>query len=257
MEPLPDELEGVGITEKLDNQVPLGLDFKDERGNTVKLEQYFNGKNPVILTLVYYRCPMLCGLILNGLTEATKEVGMTPGDEFQIVTVSIDPLETPQLATVKKQSFIKELGVPEAANGWHFLTGKEENIKKLADSVGYGYKWIESRKEFAHGSAIMILTPEGHVSRYLSGIQYDPKTVRLSLVEASEGKIGTAVDHFVLTCFQYDPSAGSYVPFAMGVMRIGGVLTMLLLGSLLTVFWIREMRKKKTSQTAQPIEGNT
>lgn len=255
-EPLPSELEGVGITEKLEAPVPLGLEFKDENDRTVKLEQYFNGDKPVILTLVYYRCPMLCGLVLNGLLESMQQISLAPGDDFEIVTVSIDPLETPKLAKIKKQNYLKEFGKPEAAKGWHFLSGKENNIRTLADSVGFGFKWIERRKEFAHGAAIMILTPDGRVSRYLGGIEYEPKTLRLSLVEASEGKIGNAFDQFYLSCFHYDADAGTYSVAAMGVMRLGGSLVACSLGVMLIVFWSREMKNRK-AQTAKPIEGNS
>ncbi|MBZ0255680.1 SCO family protein, partial [bacterium] len=210
----------------------------------------------VILTLVYYRCPMLCGLVLNGLLESMQDISLSPGKDFEIITVSIDPLETPKLAKIKKQNYIKEFGHPEAAKGWHFLSGKEKNIKTLADSVGFGYKWIERRKEFAHGAAIMIITPDGRVSRYMGGIEYDPDTLRLSLVEASEGKIGNAYDQFILTCFHYDANEGKYSVAAMGVMRLGGGLVALSLGVMLFVFWSREMKKRK-SQTAEPIEGNS
>ncbi|MDP8246018.1 MAG: SCO family protein [Candidatus Hinthialibacter antarcticus] len=255
-DPLPAELEGVGITEKLEAPLPLQLEFKDENDNTVQLEQYFKNDKPVILTLVYYRCPMLCGLVLNGLLESMQEISLNVGEDFEIVTVSIDPLETPKLAKIKKQSYIKEFGKPEAAPGWHFLSGKEKNIRTLADSVGFGYKWIERRKEFAHGAAIMIITPDGRVSRYLGGIEYEPKTLRLSLVEASEGKIGTMVDQFFLSCFHYDPDAGAYSVAAMGVMRLGGGLVACSLGVMLIVFWSREMKNRK-AQTAKPIEGNS
>ncbi len=256
MEPLPDELEGVGITEKLEAPVPLGLEFKDENDRTVKLEQYFEGKKPVILTLVYYRCPMLCGLVLNGLLESMREISLNPGEDYEIVTVSIDPLETPNLAKIKKQTYLKELGNPEAAKGWHFLSGKEAKIRTLADSVGFGYKWIERRKEYAHGATIIILTPDGRVSRYLGGIEYDPQTLRLSLVEASEGQIGTAFDQFFLSCFHYDADAGSYSVAALGVMRIGGSLVALSLGIMLFIFWKRELKNRKL-QSVKPIEGNS
>lgn len=255
-DPLPAELEGIGITEKLKAPVPLALEFKDENGNTVKLDQYFQSHKPVILTLVYYRCPMLCGLVLNGLLESMQEISLSPGKDFEIVTVSIDPLETPKLAKIKKQNYIKEFGHPEAAQGWHFLSGKEKNIKTLADSVGFGYKWIERRKEFAHAAAIMIITPDGRVSRYLGGIEYDPQTLRLSLVEASEGKIGSTYDQFILTCFHYDAAEGKYSVAAMGIMRLGGGLVALSLGVMLFVFWSREIKNRKL-QTVKPIEGNS
>lgn len=252
MEPLPDELEGVDIVQKLNHSIPLELPFVDEDGRNVQLMEYFNGETPVILTLVYYRCPMLCGLVLNGMLDALREVDLEPGEEFEIVTVSIDPLETPKLAKIKKQNYIKELGMPEYADGWHFLTGREKDIRSLADSVGFGYKWIERRQEYAHGAAIMILTPDGRVSRYLAGIEYEPKTMRLSLVEASEGKIGTVIDMFILSCFQYNAEEGSYALVAMNVMRLGGFITFIILSIVLAVFWRREYKRSKLNTSANP-----
>ena len=239
-EPLPDELEGVGITEHLEEKLPLDLKFVDSSGEAVSLERYFDGEKPVLLNLVYYTCPMLCGLVLNGMVEALQEVSMTAGDEFRIVTVSIDPSETATLAKLKKQNYIKEYGRPEAAAGWHFLIGEEKNIRALADAVGFGYTYNEKRGEYVHSAAIFVCTPDGVLSRYLYGIQYDPRTLRLSLLEAAEGKIGSPLDKIILYCFHYDAAEGRYAPAAMNLMRAGGMMAVLTLGVVLAVLWRRD-----------------
>ncbi len=240
--PVPDDLEGVGITQKLDAQIPLDLEFTDENGNTVTLRDFYAKDRPVILTLVYYRCPMLCNLVLDGMIETMKEIDWVPGEEFEIVTVSIDPLETPALARAKKQSYLAEYGRPAAARGWHFLTGKPEAIAELTDAAGFGYRWVETRKEYAHAAALFVSTPEGRLSRYLFGIRHDPRTLRLSLVEAAEGKIGSVVDQFLLYCYKYDADSGKYTAVAWRIMRLGGMLTLLILGAALLTFWKREFR---------------
>lgn len=241
---LPNELEGVSITEHLNDQVPLDLAFKDENGKDVKLGDYFSKGKPVILTMNYYKCPMLCTLQLNGMIEGLQDMEWLPGDKFEIVTVSINPSETPTLARLKKQNYMQEYGRPEAAGGWHFLTGAEENIQKLADTVGFGFKWNEETQQYAHTAALFILTPEGKISRYLYGIIYDAQTIRLSLVEASEGKVGSTFDRILLTCFHYSASEGRYAIAAMGLMRIGGLLTVIIVGSVLITFWLRDARRK-------------
>jgi len=250
----PQELEGVEVIEHLDALLPLDLAFLDEEGKEVRLADYFTGRQPVILNLGYYRCPMLCGLILNGLLDGLKDIPLTAGKDFQIVTLSIDPLETPNLAKFKKQNVLKEYGRADGPQGWHFLTGKNENILKLTQAAGFGFKWIEKRKEFAHPAALILCTPDGRVSRYLYGIQFDPQTLRLSLVEASEGKIGSTFDHFLLTCFHYDPSLSRYAPVAMNIMRLGGGLTVAALGIFLGIYWSREYRKhrRRAMNEAQP-----
>jgi protein SCO1/2 len=243
-EPLPDQLEGVEITENLNGQVDLDLEFIDEAGDKVALKQFFHDERPVILTLVYYRCPMLCGLVLNGLVDTLKDLDWTPGQQFEIVTVSINPLETPKLATLKKQNTLKGYERPGAGSGWHFLTGKQEDIDKLAGEVGFGYRYVEETGEYAHPAAIFILTPDGRISRYLSGIQNEPRTMRLALVEASDGGIGSALDQFILSCFHYDADAGRYAPAAMKIMRLGGGATVVILGIALLAFWLRESRRR-------------
>jgi len=244
-EPLPDELVDVGITEHLNEQVPLDLEFTGVDGEPVVLGEFFDGERPVLLNLVYYTCPMLCGLVLNGVVEALREIPWTAGNEFRIVTVSIDPSETATLAQLKKQVYIKEYGRPEAAAGWHFLVGREENIRVLADAVGFGYTYNEKRGEYVHAAGIFICTPDGRLSRYLYGIQYDPRTVRLSLLEASEGKIGSPLDKILLYCFHFDAAEGRYAPAAMNLMRAGGTVAVLSLGIVLSILWKRDRGRRR------------
>jgi len=243
--PVPSDLRDVGITQNLDAQLPLDLRLTDENGETVELGRYFKEGRPVLLTLGYYRCPMLCDLVLNGLIAGLQEIDWVPGREFDIVTVSIDPLETPQLARLKKQGYMADYARAGAARGWHFMTASEEVIEEIADTVGFQYEYVESRQEFAHAAAIFVITPDGRVSRYLFGVVFDPRTLRLSLVEAAEGGIGSVIDQFLLYCYAYDAEAGQYTPVAWRIMRLGGVATVLLLGMSLVTFWIRETRRKR------------
>lgn len=239
---LPAELEGVGVEEKLGQRINLDLQFTAENGYQKSLREYFHAGKPVVLNLVYYRCPMLCSLVLNAQTSAMREVAWTAGKEFEVVTVSIDPEEMFNLAVAKKKWYLEQYGRPEAASGWHFLTDYQGNAKRLADQVGFQYRWDAKTEQWAHAAVVMVLTPDGRVSRYLYGLKYKPRDVRLALAEASEGKLGTVGDKLLLFCFHYDPSAGSYVPFARNLMRAGGALTVFVLGIVLAVFWRRERR---------------
>ncbi len=241
----PDEMKGIGVDEHLDSRIPLDVGFTTAEGKTVRIGDFLQGNKPVILNLAYFSCPMLCGLIWDGLSESLKSIPISVGEDFDIVTLSIDPVETPVLAKVKKQNMLKEYARPDAERGWHYLVGKEENIRQITQAVGFNYKWVESQNQYAHPAVLVILTPNGHISRYLYGIQFDPQTLRLSLVEASQGKIGSTVDHFMLTCFQYDPTSNRYAPVAMNIMRMGGGLTVLGLAFFLGGFWMNEIRKKK------------
>ncbi len=245
-EPTPEALEGVGITEHLGVQIPLDLAFRDEDGRDVTLGDYFESERPVVLTLNYYACPMLCTLHLNGLVDALKELEWTPGQEFEIVTVSFDPKETPRLAKLKKQTYIKEYGRPAAASGWHFLTGDPQAIAALTDTLGFRYRYDEESRQFAHVAVTFVATPDGRVSRYLYGVLYEPKTIRLSLVEATDGRIGTTLDQVILYCFHYDAASGRYAPAAQNFMRAGGGLTVIVLGVLLVGYWRRDQRRKRT-----------
>jgi protein SCO1/2 len=225
----PELLKQVGIDQKLNQTIPLNLTFRDENGQTVQLAQFF-GHKPVILTLVYYNCPMLCTQVLNGVESGLKELQTDIGKQFEVVTVSIDPTESHVLAKVKQEMYVGMYGRPDAAQGWHFLTGDEPQIKQLADAVGFRYAYDPDTKQFAHASAIMLLTPEGKISRYFYGIQYPSRDLRLGLVEASEGKIGTPVDQVLLFCYHYDPATGKYGLLISRVIQAGGALTVLILG---------------------------
>ncbi len=242
-----DEMEGVGVTEHLNEKIPLDLPFVDENGRTVKLADYVNGSKPVILTLNYYSSPMLCTLQLNGLVDALKNLNLIPGRDFEMVTISINPRETPNLARLKKNEYVKSYR-PEAARGWHFLVGKQPEIDAISTATGFEYKYDEKSKEYIHVAATMILTPDGKISRYLYGVFFEPKdpqTLRLSLLEAAEGKIGTKLDQVLLFCYHYDPKAGSYSLAAFNLMRIAGILTVIILLSVLVPLWIRDYRKSR------------
>ncbi len=241
-------LDKVGVEEHLDARLPLELEFIDEDGRTVRLGDYFDGARPVILTLNYYRCPMLCGLQLNGVVAGLEEMDWTPGVEFEMVTVSIDPLETPELAQAKKENYLKRYQRPAAARGWHFLTGRQDNIERLAETVGFGYTYDVASGQYAHAAAIFVVTPDGRVARYLYGIEYPPKSLKLALMEASEGKIGSAFDQLIMYCYHYDPASRRYAPVAMNIMRIGGGATALLLGLTLGTWWLRESRRRRRAQ---------
>jgi protein SCO1/2 len=225
----PELLKHVSIDQKLNETIPLNLTFRDENGAPVRLAQFF-GKKPVILTLVYYNCPNLCTQVLNGVESGLKELPMDIGKQFDVVTISIDPTDSHVLAKVKQEMYVGMYGRPGAAQGWHFLTGDEPQIKRLADAVGFRYAYDPNTKQFAHYSGIMLLTPEGKISRYFYGIQYPSRDLRLGLVEASEGKIGTPADQILLFCYHYDPSTGKYGLLISHVIQAGGALTVLILG---------------------------
>jgi len=222
----------VGIDQKLNQSIPLNLTFRDENGNAVPLSAFF-GNRPVILTLVYYQCPMLCTQVLNGLVGGLLPVKLDVGKDFEIVTVSIDPTETPQMARAKKDVYLKRYGRPGATQGWHFLTGDQADISALATAVGYRYAYDPKIKQYAHPSAIMVLTPEGRIAQYYYGIEYTPKDLRLGLVESSKGHIGTVVDQALLFCYHYDPATGKYGAAVTNILRLAGILTVLIMGALI------------------------
>jgi protein SCO1/2 len=250
---VPEVLEEVGVTEHLNAKLPLDLEFRDEDGNWVELGSFFDGERPVILTLNYYRCPMLCGLMLNGVVDGLEAMSWTPGAEFEIVTISINPLETPELARAKKQNYLKRLERPAAAKGWHFMTGRELEIKRLAETVGFSYTYDPVSQEYAHAAAIFVCTPDGRVARYLYGIEYPAQRLKFALLEAAEGTIGSALDQLILYCYHYDPTNRRYTPVAMNIMRLGGGATALILGISLGVFWIREWRRKRNTETKETV----
>jgi protein SCO1 len=236
----PELLKDVGIDQKLNSPIPLDLAFRDEHGNPVRLGQYFAHGKPVILSLVYYKCPMLCTQVLNGLVRSLKQQSLDAGKEFEVLSLSIDPTEKPVLASAKHDLYAGIYGRPGGAEGWHFLTGDEPQIKQLADALGFRYAYDAESEQFAHASAIMILTPEGKISRYFYGIQYPARDMRLGIVEASEGKIGSLTDQVLLFCYHYDPVTGKYGLLISRVIKAAGLATILAIGTLIFVLGRRE-----------------
>lgn len=245
VEPLPERLRGIDVKEHLGEPVAKNAVFTDETGRTAPLSGFLPGSRPVILTLNYSRCPMLCSLELNGLIATLKQLDWTAGKEFDIVTVVLDPAEKPEDARKFKARYLGQYGRKEAESGWHFLTGSEASIRAVADSVGFSYGFNEKRDEYIHPAAIMLLSPEGKIARYLYGIEYHPKTLRLSLVESGEGKIGSSIDQLILFCFHYDEKEGRYAPVAMNIMRVASAAGTVVLGGALSSFWLTESRRKK------------
>ena len=236
---VPMMVQGVGIDQNLNAQIPLELKFKDETGQVVRLGQYFRDK-PVVLALVYYECPGLCDLVLNGLSHTMEQISLSVGSDYQVVTVSFNPKESWQLATAKKANYIEKYHRPGAKEGWHFLTGDQASIKSLTDTVGFHYNYDPISKQFAHASGIMVLTPEGKIARYFFGIEYKPRDFRLGLVEASANKIGTPADRVLLFCYHYDPTTGKYGMAITQVTRALGTATVLLLGGFVFIMLRRE-----------------
>ena len=235
----PGVLSKVGIDQKLNQQVPLDLAFVDETGRDVRLGEYF-GKRPVILALVYYECPMLCTQVLNGLVGSLGVLTFDVGREFDVVAVSINPREGPGLAAQKKAAYLDRYQRPHTAAGWHFLTGKEENIRRLADAVGFRYAYDETIKQYAHGAGIEVLTPRGVLSKYFYGIEFSPRDIKFGVMEASEDRIGTVIENALLLCYHYDPTTGKYGATALQAVRIGGVATLLAIVSFVFVSLRRE-----------------
>lgn len=246
---LPKALNDVGIDQKLDEQLPLDLEFRDESGEAVKLGSYF-GNKPVVLSLVFYECPMLCNQVLNGMVGAFKVMSFKPGKDFEVITVSFDSRETPALAAAKKSTYVAYL--PEekradAASGWHFLTGDEKNITRLTNAIGFRYHFDEATNQFAHASAIYVATPQGKLARYFYGIEYAPRDLRLGLIEASENKIGSPVDQLLLYCYHYDPATGKYGAVVMNMIRLGGIATVVAMLTLLLL-----LRRRGAATTGAP-----
>ena len=244
-EGLPGPLADVGFDQRLGEQVPMDLEFLDETGRPVLLEQYF-GERPVILALVYYDCPMLCSMVLNGMVSSLRALEFEPGREFEVLVVSFDPVETPELARTAKQTYIERYERPGTEDGWHFLTGNQEAIENLTRSVGFRYVYLPEEDQFAHAAGILALTPEGRVARYFYGVEYAPRDVRLGLVEAADSKIGSMVDQVLLYCFHYDPTTGKYSAVAMNILRLAAGVTIVFLGLFLVRQWLRERRHLHT-----------
>jgi len=240
--PNPDSvIARIGIDQKLDSPIDRDIPFRDESGRSVKIGDYF-GSKPVVLTPVYYACPMLCTELLNGMVNALHVLPFTPGKEFDIVTFSIDPNEGPELASAKKNHYLRDYGRPQASSGWHFLTGSREAVERLTDQIGFRYTFDRNTNQWAHASTIMILTPDGKLSQYFNGIEFDPGDLRLSLVQASDGKIGSVIDHVLLYCYEYDPATGKYSLLIMRVVRSFGILTVLGVAT----FVLTASRKRKS-----------
>ena len=244
----PPLLQNVGIEQHLDAQVPPDLTFRDETGKAVKLGDYF-GRKPLILNLVYYNCTMLCGEALAGLASAMRLVKFDVGKEFDVVTVSFDPRETPEMAAAKKNDYVQRYGRANAAAGWHFLTGQADSIDSLTKAVGFQYQYDPKTSQYAHATAIMLLTPQGHISRYFYGVDFPPKDLRMGLVEASQGKIGNAVDAVLLYCYHYNPETGKYGAMVANILRLAAAATILFLGGFLFILWRMDLsvtRKRAT-----------
>ncbi|HJT78896.1 MAG TPA: SCO family protein [Gemmataceae bacterium] len=241
---LPPSLRGVGFDQRLNAQVPPDLTFRDEAGQCVRLGDYF-GSRPVILVLAYYRCPMLCTEVLNNLVRALLDIPLDAGKDFDVLVVSFDPREKPDLAAAKKKMYLERYGRPGAAAGWHFLTSEQEPITRLTRAVGFRYTYDAKHDQFAHASGVLVLTPQGKISRYFYDIRYAARDLRLGLVEASANKIGSPVDQVLLFCFHYDPAEGRYGPTILNLVRAGGVLTVLGLGLFAGLLWRRELRRPR------------
>jgi protein SCO1 len=247
--------EEATVTDRRGNQLPLDAGFDNEDGTRVKLGDYFGTGRPVLVQFVYFRCPGLCNAVLNGTLEAIGDLdSMKIGEDYDLLTISINPSETANLARAKKAAYLRELGRPEAGKGWHFLTGNEQEIRRVAKAAGFGYRFDEESKEFAHGAALFVLTPEGVISRTVPGAYYQEQTVRLSLVEAADGEIGTALDQVLLFCYHFDPDTGEYTATVMQLTRVFGVLlTALIVSTIGGFLWLeRRQRARLAAASATP-----
>ncbi len=251
----PSRLQNVGIDQHLDAQIPPDLIFRDETGKSVRLGDYF-GRKPLILNLVYYNCTMLCGEALAGLASAMRLIKFDVGNEFDVVTVSFDPRETPDLAAAKKLDYVKRYGRANAAAGWHFLTGQPESINALTKAVGFQYQYDAGSNQYAHATAIMVLTPQGHISRYFYGVDFPPKDLRMGLVEASQNKIGNAVDAVLLYCYHYDPATGKYGAIVANILRLAAAVTILFIGGLILILWRLDRAASQKALARMTATGN-
>lgn len=252
VEALPKSLEGVGVDEHPGDTIPLDLPFRDHRGQMVTLRKFFESQRPVILTLNYSNCPMLCNLQLGGLTEGLKGLDWSAGTEFSVVSISIDPTETPLRAAQTQQRYLQQYGRPGTGDGWHFLVGKQAEIDRIAKAIGFEYQYIRARREYSHPAVFVMCTPDGRIARYVYGIEFPPRTLQLSLVEAGEGEIGTTWDRVLLYCLHYDSATGQYTPAAWKLMRLAGLATLTCVGSLLT-FYFRKERRQRRLAAALPV----
>lgn len=246
--PPPQILSNISIDQNLNQQVPLDLPFKDEQGRDVKLADYF-GSKPVVLSLVYYECPMLCTETLNGMVSAFKVLKYDVGDEFNVVTISFDARETPALAAEKKKNYLRQYGRPGAEQGWHFLTGPQSSIDAVTKAVGFHYAWDQQTQQFAHATALMLLTPDGKLAQYYYGVEFSPRDLRFGIIEASKGKTGTLVDSVLLYCFHYDPRSGKYGAIISRVVQLAGGVTILVLGGFLIIMFRLEPKHQRNART--------
>ena len=242
-DPVPRALESIEITEKIGESIPLDLPFTDSTGKEHRLGQFFQPDKPVILILAYYQCPMLCSLVISGTVNALKGTGLKLGRDYLALTVSIDPSETPQLAAERKAGHLQSLGEPTTDPSWAFMTGADNQIHALAKSLGFGYSYDEDTKQYAHPAVIFVLTPAGKISRYLYGIEYSPRDLKLALVEAVDGKVGTSLDRVLLSCFKYDPALRRYGFYVWGILKGGALVVFAMLSALLAVLWRRELKR--------------
>jgi protein SCO1/2 len=253
---LPKGFEGLAIQEHLDAEVPKTLSFRDDRGQDVLLGDYFDGTKPVVLSMNYSDCPMLCNLQLNGLFDSMKELSLKPGVDFEFVSVSINPLETTDRARIAKNGYVRRLGDSQAAKGLHFLTGSKANIEALAEAVGFSFNYIAETKEYAHPAVLEICTPDGRLSRYLYGVQFPVRDLRLSLVEASEGKIGTTFDQILMFCLHFDPEEGRYTPFATNLMKLAGSMTVFIAAIFIVPYWFMRPGAKREPEKENPYQDS-
>ena len=252
---LPAQLQNVGFEPQLNAQIPLDANFRDESGRDVQLREYF-GRKPVVLALVYYGCPMLCNQVEMGVVGSLKMLSFNPARDYEVVFVSFDPRETPDMAAKKKAAALSRYGRPESAAGWHFLTGKEESIHAVTGAANFRYSFDEKHNLFAHASGIMLLTPDGRISRYFYGVEYPSRDVRLGLVDASAGKIGTPIDHLLLFCFQYNPETARYSATVLRIVRLGGILTIFTIVAGILIFRRREVRAASAT-SRPPLQGGS
>jgi protein SCO1/2 len=253
---LPPALREVGIEQRLNERVPLDLKFRDDAGREVTLHDYFNKGKPVVLTLVFYKCPSVCDTVLTGVLGSIRSLSFDAGREYEVLTVSFDPRETPEMAAEKKRNFVARYNRPGGEQGWHFLVGDQENIRRLTEAVGFHYTYDEKTNQFAHAAGIMILTPDGRLSRYFYGLEYFPNDMRFGLMEASDNKIGSLAEKLLLYCYHYDPATGRYGPVVMRIIRLGGVATVLGVGALLLVLRRRGKRGDARARVARPEPGS-
>ena len=250
----PVELDGVDIVEHLSGPLPNDAVFRDSEGATVRLGDFFDGKRPTVFVFAYHTCPMLCSLVLDATVRSLNDVAWTVGDQFDVISVSIDPKDTPETATRKRAQVVASYPRAKGSTrGWHFLVGDEDNIRKVTDAIGFKYHYDARQKQYAHPAAIYLLSPAGHIARYLYGIQYEPNDLRLGLLEAAEGRSVSTTERILLFCYHYDPQGKHYALVAMNVMRLGGVVTLVLMGGFLSIMWARERRRQRAAART-PLE---